>query len=150
MLRTMGNFICLNNIIITILATLSFISCAPSEAKLELQFKKQAIEEVFTFADYCEETYDSIYIIQPYDDKDVICSLPYKISNKLRGKCSYTLDDTFVRILFIENDVVKAFTEIGNWSACFSTSEIVDNGAIFPFNQKFIIDENRYVHIYNE
>lgn len=72
------------------------------------------------------------------------------MSNKLRGKCSYTLDDTFERILFIENDVVKAFTEIGNWSACFSTSEIVDNGAIFPFNQKFIIDENRYVHIYNE
>ena len=41
MQQTMVNYICLNNIIITILVTLSFISCAPSEPKLELQLEKQ-------------------------------------------------------------------------------------------------------------
>lgn len=144
----MGNYICLNNIIITILTTLLFVSCKPSEPMLELQLEKQAIGEAFSFADYCEEEYDSIYLIHPYDDEDVVWSLPYKMSQELREEISYTLDDTFVRIVFIDNDTVKAYTEIGNWSGYFSTLEIIDYGPVFPFEQKFILDKNRYVHIY--
>ena len=146
----MGNYICLNNVIITILTTLLFISCKPSEPMLELPLEKQAIEEAFSFADYCEEEYDSMYLIHPYDDKDVIWSLPYKMSQELREEISYTLDDTFVRIVFIDNDTVKAYTEIGNRSAYFATAEITNHGPKFSFEQKFILDKNRYVHIYEE
>ena len=146
----MENYICLNNAIITILTAFLFIGCTPAEPMLELQLERQMIGEPFSFADYCEETYDSIYIIQPYDDGDVICSLPYKMSSRLRGRCSYTDDDTHVSILFIENGVVKAFTEIGNWSAYFSTSNIQKSGHKYHFNQKFIMDERRFVYIYNE
>ena len=124
MQRTMGNYICLNNFIITILTTLLFVSCKPTEPILELQLERQMIGEPFSFADYCEEKYDSMYLIHPYDDEDVIWSLPYKMSQELREEISYTLDDTFVRIVFIDNDTVKAYTEIGNRSAYFSTSEI--------------------------
>ena len=150
MQRTMGNYICLNNVIITILTTSLFISCKPSEPMLELPLEKQAIEEAFSFADYCEEEYDSMYLIHPYDDEDVIWSLPYKMSQELREEISYTLDDTFVRIVFIDNDTVKAYTEIGNWGAYFATAEITNHGPKFSFEQKFILDKNRYVHIYEE
>ncbi len=150
MQRTMGNYICLNNVIITILTTLLFISCKPSEPMLELPLEKQAIEEAFSFADYCKEEYDSMYLIHPYDDEDVIWSLPYKMSQELREEISYTLDDTFVRIVFIDNDTVKAYTEIGNRSAYFATAEISNHGPKFSFKQRFILDENRYVHIYEE
>ena len=150
MQRTMGNYICLNNVIITILTTLLFISCKPSEPMLELPLEKQAIEEAFSFADYCEEEYDSMYLIHTYDDEDVIWSLPYKMSQELRKEISYTLDDTFVRIVFIDNDTVKAYTEIGNRSAYFATAEITNHGPKFSFEQKFILDKNRYVHIYEE
>ncbi|MBR5277017.1 MAG: hypothetical protein IKU35_07775, partial [Bacteroidaceae bacterium] len=47
--------------------------------------------QVFSFAEYCEEKYDSIYLIQPYDDEEEIYSLPYKMSQRLRDKCSYTM-----------------------------------------------------------
>ena len=150
MQRTMGNYICLNNVIITILTTLLFISCKPSEPMLELPLEKQAIEEAFSFADYCEEEYDSMYLIHPYDDENVIWSLPYKMSQELREEISYTLDDTFVRIVFIDNDTVKAYTEIGNRSAYFATAEITNHGPKFSFEQKFILDKYRYVHIYEE
>ena len=115
---------------------------------LELQLERQMIGEPFSFADYCEEEYDSIYLIHPYDDEDVVWSLPYKMSQELREEISYTLDDTFVRIVFIDNDTVKAYTKIGNWSGYFSTLEVIDYGPVFPFEQKFILDKNRYVHIY--
>lgn len=150
MQQTMGHFICLNKIAITILTTLLFIGCKPYEPKLELQLEKRAIGEPFSFADYCEERFDSIYLVHPYDDEDVIRKLPYKMSQELREEISFTLNDTFVRIVFIENDTVKAYTEIGNWSAYFSASEIIDNGPLFSFEQRFILDEKRYVHIYKE
>lgn len=140
----------LNSIPILIISLLLFTSCNPKEPKLELQLKKQAIEEPFTFAEYCENAYDSIYIIQPYDDEELVYSLPYRMSNRLRDKISYTLNDTFVRIIFINNDTVNAYTEIGNWTAYFSTSDITNNGPKFSFEQKFILDKDRYVHIYNE
>ena len=83
----MGNYTFLNRISTLVIALL-LVSCNPSEPKLELQLKKQAIGTAFTFADYCENKYDSIYIIQPYEDEELIYSLPYKMSNRfpLRGK----------------------------------------------------------------
>ena len=146
----MENLRFLNSIVLFTISILLFTECNPNEPKLELQLKEQAIGESFSFADYCRNKYDSIYIIQPYEDEDVIYSLPYKMSDRLRGKCCYTLDDTFVRIVFIDNDTVKAYTEIGNWSAYFSASEVINNGPVFSFEQKFILDENRYVHLYKE
>lgn len=146
----MGNSKFLNSIVILIVCMLIFTGCNPKEPKLELQLKKQTIEEPFTFAKYCENEYDSIYIIQPYENEDLIYSLPYKMSGRLRGTCSYTLDDTFTRILFIDNDTVKAYTEIPGIDAYFSTSDIVKNGPKFPFEQEFIMDKERDVHIYNE
>lgn len=145
----MGNYICLNNAIITILTAFLFIGCTPAEPMLELQLERQMIGEPFSFADYCEEKYDSIYIIQPYEEEDVIYSLPYKMSNRLRGKCSYTLDDTFVRILFIDKDIVKAYAEIPAIDAYFTIPNN-RNIHIFPFEQKFMMDKRRFVYIYNE
>ncbi len=145
----MGNFTFLNRIS-TLAFALLLVSCKPSEPKLELQLKKQIVGATFTFADYCENKYDSIYIIQPYEDEEFIYSLPYKMSQELREEISYTLDDTFVRIVFIDNDSVKAYTEIGNWSAYFATPEITNHGPKFSFKQIFILDENRYVHLYEE
>ena len=78
----------LNSIPILIISLLLFTSCNPKEPRLELQLKKQAIEEPFTFAEYCENAYDSIYIIQPYDDEELVYSLPYRMSNRLRDKIS--------------------------------------------------------------
>ncbi len=146
----MGNFICLNNIIITILTALLFIGCKPSEPKLELQLENQPVGQVFSFADYCEEKYDSIYLIHPYDNEDVIWSLPYKMSRKLREKCSYTLDDTYTRILFINNGVVKAYSEIGAKDASFSFIKIPNNRPILHIKQDLILDKDRYVHIYEK
>ena len=146
----MVNYICLNNIIITILTTLLFVGCKTAEPMLELQLEKQAIGEPFSFADYCEEEYDSIYIIHPYDDEKVIWSLPYKMSKRLREKCSYTLDDTFARILFINNGTVKAYSEIEAKYASFSFIKFPNNKPILYFKQDLILDKDRYVHIYKE
>ena len=140
----------LNKIIILTISIFLFTGCHPREPRLELQLEKQKVGDVFSFADYCETEYDNIYLIHPYDDENVIWSLPYNMSKRLRKKCSCTIDDTFVRIIFIDNDTVKAYAEIGNWSAYFSSSEIINYGPKFPFEQKFILDENRYVHIYEE
>ena len=50
-----------------IINVLDFIGVIPPwEQMLEFQFEKQAFEEPFTFADYCEEKYDSIFWGYPY------------------------------------------------------------------------------------
>ena len=150
MQQTMGDLKFLNKIAVLTVSVFLFIGChprEPREPRLELQLKKQNVGEVFSFSDYCEEEYDSIYLIHPYDDENVIWSLPYNMSKRLREKCCYTLNDTFVRILFIDNDTVKAYTQIGNWSAYFSTLEVIGSGPRYSFEQKFILDEKRYVHI---
>lgn len=146
----MENLKFLSRIIIFTIGMLLFTSCGEIEPMLELQLKEQAVGEVFTFADYCEETYDSIYIIQPYDDEDAICSLPYKMSSRLRGRCSYTQHDSYTNILFIENGIVKAYTRIGSIYASFSFIEFTNNKPILNIKQKLILDKNRFVHIYNE
>ena len=117
---------------------------------LELQLERQMIGEPFSFADYCEEEFDSMYLIHPYDDEKVIWSLPYKMSKRLREKCSYTLDDTYARILFINNGTVKAYSEIEAKYASFSFIKFPNNKPILYFKQDLIIDKDRYVHIYEE
>lgn len=145
----MVNFICLNKIIIAMLATLSFICCAPPEPKLELQLERQAVGQIFSFADYCEEEYDSIYLIHPYDNGDV-CSLPYQMSRSLREKCSYTQGDAYTRILFISNGVVEAYSEIGCKFASFSFIDLPNEQSVLSFEQDLFLDEDRYVHLFKE
>ena len=146
----MANLKSLNSIVLLIISCISLIGCAPPEPQLELKLEKQPVELTFSFADYCEEKYDSIYLIYPYDDDDEIYSLSYKMSQRLRDKCSYTMDDTFVRILFIEKGIVKAYSEIGCTDAYFSSNDILENKRLLPFNQLFILDKDRKVHLYSE
>ena len=150
MLQIMGNYICLNKIIIAVLATLPFIACAPAEPKLELQLEKQAVGQIFSFADYCEAEYDSIYLIHPYSDGDAICSLPYQMSQRLREKCSYTQNDAYTRILFIDNGVVKAYSETGCKFASFSFIELPEEHPVLSLEQKIFLDEDRFVHLFKE
>ena len=145
----MGYLKFLNSLVLFI-SCMSFIGCAPPEPQIEFKIKNQPVEQVFSFADYCEEKYDSIYLIQPYDDEEEIYSLPYKMSQRLRDKCSYTMADTYVRILFINKGTVKAYSEIGYLKAYFSTNALVDDGPIFPFDQRFIMDKDRKVYLYSK
>ena len=56
-----------------IINVLDFIGVIPPwEHKLEFQLGKQAIEEAFTFADYCKEEYDSIFLVYPYFNTGVL------------------------------------------------------------------------------
>ena len=147
----MVNYICLNNIIITILTTLLFVSCKPTEPMLELQLEKQAIGEPFSFADYCKEEYDSIFLVYPYFNTEREDFINLKMSDKLRRVCNSNSNfDSFSTLLFINDGEVNAFSEISFGKIRLSTREILENKYIFPFEQKFILDENRYVHIYEE
>ena len=147
----MGNYICLNNIIITILTTLLFVSCKPAEPMLELPLEKQAIGEPFSFADYCEEEYDSIFLVYPYFNTEKESFVNLKMSDKLRRVCNSNSNfDSFSTLLFINDGEVNAFSEISSGKIRLTAPEIPENKYIFPFKQKFILDENRYVHIYKE
>ena len=147
----MGNYICLNNIIITILTTLLFVSCKPAEPMLELQLEKQAIEEPFSFADYCEEEYYSIFFVYPYFNTEREDFANLKMSGKLRKVCNSNSNfDSFSTLLFINDGEVNAFSEISFGKIRLTAPEIPENKYIFPFKQKFILDENRYAHIYEE
>ena len=147
----MGNYICLNNIIITILTTLLFVSCKPAEPMLELQLERQMIGEPFSFADYCEEEYDSIFLVYPYFNIEKEDFVNLKMSDKLRRVCNSNSNfDSFSTLLFINDGEVNAFSEISFGKIRLTAPEIPENKYIFPFKQKFILDENRYVHIYEE
>ena len=105
------------SILISIL--LLCIGCGPCEQNLELAFNKQEVHKTFSFGDYCVNEYDSIYFIYPYDDEDITYSLPYKMSNKLRSYCSYTLDDTRVIVLFIKKIAeIAIILELNGYSDC--------------------------------
>ena len=147
----MGNYICLNNIIITILTTTLFVSCKPTEPMLELQLERQMIGEPFSFADYCEEEYDSIFLVYPYFNTEKESFVNLKMSDKLRRVCNSNSNfDSFSTLLFINDGEVNAFSEINFGKIRLTAPEIPENKYIFPFEQKFILDENRYVHIYEE
>ena len=85
----------------------------PSEPKLELQLEKQAIGEPFSFADYCEEEYDSIFLVYPYFNTEKEDFVNLKMSDKLRRVCNSNSNfDSFSTLLFINDGEVNAFSEI--------------------------------------
>ena len=151
-------------IIITFAISLSLTGCTkiinvldilgmipPREQELELQLEKQAIEKPFTFADYCKEEYDSIFLVYPYFNTEREDFVNLKMSNSLRGICNANVSfDSFSTLLFIYNGEVKAFSEIGVEQIRLTPPEIPENKYIFTFKQKFILDKDRYVHIYEE
>ena len=146
----MVNYICLNNIIITILTTLLFVSCKPTEPMLELQLEKQAIGEPFSFADYCKEEYDSIFLVYPYFNTEKKDFKNIRMSCRLKDICeSNTLSDSYSTILFINGGIVKAYSIMATANADFNARE-VEKHYIFPFQQKFIIDKERSIHLYKE
>ena len=123
----------------------------PSEPKLELQLEKQAIGEAFSFADYCKEEYDSIFLVYPYFNTEKEDFVNLKMSDKLRRVCNSNSNfDSFSTLLFINDGEVNAFSEISFGEIRFTLPEIPANRYIFPFKQKFILDKDRYVHIYEE
>ena len=123
----------------------------PSEPKLELQLERQMIGEPFSFADYCEEEYDSIFLVYPYFNTEKEDFVNLKMSDKLRRVCNSNSNfDSFSTLLFINDGEVNAFSEISFGKIRLTAPEIPENKYIFPFKQKFILDENRYAHIYEE
>ena len=165
MQQTMGNLKLGFKIIIpTLVITFSLTSCneiirvmdilgmiPPSEPKLELQLEKQAIGEPFSFADYCKEEYDSIFLVYPYFNTEKEDFVNLKMSDKLRRVCNSNSNfDSFSTLLFINDGEVNAFSEISFGEIRFTPPEIPENRYIFPFKQKFILDKDRYVHIYKE
>ena len=165
MQQTMGNLKLGFKIIIPALViTFSLTSCneiirvmnilgmiPPSEPKLELQLEKQAIGEPFSFADYCKEEYDSIFLVYPYFNIEKEDFVNLKMSDKLRRVCNSNSNfDSFSTLLFINDGEVNAFSEISFGEIRLTPPEIPENRYIFPFKQKFILDKDRYVHIYEE
>ena len=150
-------------IIITFAISLSLTGCTkiinvldilgmipPREQELELQLEKQAIEKPFTFADYCKEEYDSIFLVYPYFNTEHIDYTSLKMSNSLRGICNANINfDHFSTLLFIKSGKVEAYSEIQCVDADFDSRE-VEKHYIFPIDQKFIMDKERKIHIYDE
>ena len=120
------------------------------EQKLELQLEKQVIDKPFSFADYCKEEYDSIFLVYPYFNTKREDFINLKMQDKLRGICeSNACSDSFSTLLFINNGKVEAYSEIQCVDADFDSRE-VEKHYIFPIDQKFIMDNERKIHIYNE
>lgn len=135
------------------LLLLTLVGCTPiesSETRIEIQFVQQIVDEVFTLKDLCEQDYDSIYIIPPYFDIEKKEYTNLKMSNNLRSLCNInTGNETISTILFICNGKVESFSVIKRADADFATHE-TEKQHFFPFEQKFILDKDRYVHIYEE
>ena len=147
----MENLKFLNRIVVLTIGILLFTGCGEIEPMIELQLEEQAIGEPFTFADYCEEKYDSLFLVYPYFNTEREDFVNLKMSDRLRRICnSNTNFDSFSTLLFINKGEVTAFSEIGCKKIRLTPPEIPENKYIFPFEQKFILDKDRYVHIYNE
>ena len=150
----MGNSRLLNKKIL-LYTTLLFllIGCiaeTPSEAKLELNFNEVVIEEPFTLERYCIERYDRIFIVQPYFNIEKAVFANLNMSNGLESLCSInTVSETISTILFIKGNKVKAYTIAEREIADFVTTEL-EKHYIFPINQKFIMDKERKIHIYDK
>ena len=123
----------------------------PREPRISLSLDKQNIEEPFSFSDYCKEEYDSIFLVYPYFNIEREDFVRLKMSDVLRRKCdNSTMFDSFSTLLFINDGEVNAFSEISFGEIRLTPPEIPENQYIFPFKQKFILDKDRYVHIYEE
>ena len=132
---------------------LSLIGCVPdtpSEPNLKLDFNKVVFEEPFTLERYCIEKYDSIFIVQPYFNTEKAVFANLNMSNGLESLCSInTVSETISTILFIKGNKVKAYTIAEREIADFVTTEL-EKHYIFPINQKFIMDKERKIHIYDK
>ena len=137
-------------LILTLTLQLTLVSCGHREPMLELSLERQAIEKPFTLAEYCEEEYDSVCIIYPYDDPEAIKKLPYKMSRCLRNYCSCTSADTYSTILFISDGAVEAFAEIAYDKVIFSPPYLPEKLHAFSFKQQFILDKERRTLLYKE
>lgn len=123
-------------------------SCGPSEHELLFSFDKQAVGVPFSFAQYCENEYDSIYVLHPYANVDKGVFAKLKMSDGLRGRCrANTNFDYFSTLLFVSDGVVEAYSEPGFGDACFSSTFIPEDFVAFPFEQCFVLNENRYVSL---
>ena len=141
----------LNKITVFTVSMFLFIGCHPTEVELELQLEKQAIEEPFTFADYCKKEYDTIFLVYPYFNTEREDFINLKMSDRLRRKCDKkTMFDSLSTILFISNNRVEAYSIVEVDKIRITPPEIPENKCIYPFEQKFILDKDRYVHIYEE
>ena len=136
------------NKIINILNTFGIIP--PQEQRLEFQLEKQVFDKPFTFADYCKERYDSIFLVYPYFNIEKKDFKNIRMSCRLKDICeSNALSDSYSTILFINRGIVKAYSIIATANAGFNARE-VEKHYIFPIDQKFIMDKERNIHIHNE
>ena len=95
----------------------------PSETRIDLPLKNEQTEEVFSFQEYCKEEYDSIFLVYPYFNTEREDFLNLRMSDILRRKCDNNTN--------------------------FDSREVEEH-YIFPIGQKFIMDKERNIHIYNE
>ena len=138
-------------VLFAIIMQISIASCAPSELMLEISLEQQRIGVPFSFAEYCKEAYDSIYLIFPYDSEEGIQRLPYRMSKSLRNESSCTLDDTYTTVLFIRDGVVEAYSRITYDKAVFSPPALPEDRRIHPFGRQFVISdkESRIVSLHH-
>ena len=122
----------------------------PSETRIDLPLKNEQTEEVFSFQEYCKEKYDSIFLVYPYFNTEREDFLNLRMSDILRRKCDNNTNfDSFSTLLFINKGTVKAYSIITAADADFDSREVEEH-YIFPIGQKFIMDKERNIHIYNE
>ena len=150
-------------LILTLVITFTLTSCneiikainilgiiPPREAELELQLERQAIGEPFSFADYCKEEYDTLFLVYPYFNTERADFERLRMSNSLTNTCyANSSFDSLSTLLFINDGVVKAYSVIKTVDADFEPSEVEEH-YIFPISQRFIMDKGRTVHIYNK
>ncbi len=121
------------------------------ETNLELELDKQEVDKPFSFAEYCNEKYDSVVFLRPYSNIEDSAFSNLKMSNTLREKCNgNTMFDSFSTLLFVSNGRVKAYSEVLIIDADFVLNGNTDNPQFFSFGQKLIMDKERKVHLYNE
>ena len=141
----------LNKIAVFTVSVFLFIGCHPREVELELQLEKQQVGIPFSFADFCNEEYDTIFLVYPYFNTEREDFINLKMSDRLRRKCDKkTMFDSLSTILFISNNRVEAYSVVEVNKIRITPPEIPENKYIYPFEQKFILDGNRYVYIYEE
>lgn len=122
----------------------------PQEAIIELPLKEQQTEKVFSFAEYCKEEFDSVFLVYPYFNIEKEDFVNLGMSNVLRRKCDNNTNfDSFSTLLFIRKGVVVSYSIIDAVDAWFEPREVEDY-YIFSIKQKFIMDKDRNIHIYNK
>ena len=122
----------------------------PREKEIHLSFGEQQVNEPFTLADYCKEESDTIFLLYSYFNTSKADFINLEMSPQLRRICeSNVMLDTFNTLLFIKDGKVLAYCKVACIDADFYSSE-VEKHYILPFHQKFMMDNERNIHIYNK